>query len=110
MEFELWKNENGVCYAEKFIKDQPDVVALKIIILLEDLSKFDFFVLLNKEKVKKIEKDIYEVRLKIQGDFYRFLFVIRGNKAWILEAFKKKTNKTPRKHVENARNRMLSLN
>ena len=109
MEFELWENENKVCYAGDFIKDQSSIVALKITTLLEDISKFDFLVLLRKEKVKKIEKEIYEIRFKIQRDPYRFLFVIRKNKGWIVEAFKKKTNKTPRKYIDNAKNRISSL-
>jgi phage-related protein len=109
MDFELWENKNGVCYAGGFIKDQPDAIAIKIATLLEDLQKFSFLVLSRKDKIKKIGKELYEIRLRIKSNNYRFLFVMRKNKAWILEGFLKKTDKTPKKHIENAENRIASL-
>ncbi|MDP9249039.1 MAG: type II toxin-antitoxin system RelE/ParE family toxin [bacterium] len=109
MQFELWENEKGESYVGDFIRKQTDEIALKILIRLEDLQKYEFSVLFRKQTVKKITKEIYEIRLKINGDAYRFLFVIRSNTGIILEAFKKKSSKTPKRNIKNAKNRISQL-
>lgn len=109
MEIELWANGDGTCYAGDFIRAQGDIVAIKIETLLIDLQKATLLALLRVQKVKKIVKDLYEIRIKIHNVHYRFLFVVRKNKAWILEAFKKKTNKTPPRYIETALRRTVIL-
>lgn len=107
IEFILWKNNTGRCYVGDFIEEQGGKIAFEILTLLEDLQRYDFDILLRNEKIKKITKDIYEIRLNVHSDKYRFLFGIHNSSGHIVEAFKKKTQKTPLKYIKNAEDRMF---
>jgi phage-related protein len=105
MQFILWENENGTSYAQDFIESHGTVLALKLGIRIGDLQNASFANLLQSQTIKKIRGELYEIRIKIKKINYRFLFVRRENVGWIVEAFVKKTNKTPLKYIETAERR-----
>jgi len=61
---------------------------------------------LESPEGKKISKDIFEVRVKIKGE-YRGLFTYFGKtNILVLHFFRKKTQKTPVKKIKNAQRRL----
>ncbi len=109
IEFETWENDEGKDYGAEFIRNQGDDIATKIETALIETQKRPFMDLLRSEKVKKFSGEIYEVRLRIKTFNYRFFFVLRKNKAWIVEGFIKKTKKTPLKYIKNAEQRAKNI-
>ncbi len=109
MEFIYWENDSGKSPVYDFMRKQGDKKATKLDILISDLGKWEFPVLLRTQKVKKLDDDLYEVRLPAGGDKYRFLFPIRKGFGFLVEAFKKTTQKTPPQHMKTARERTKIL-
>lgn len=51
-------------------------------------------------------RDLWEIRVSAQGNIYRYLVQDMGNSLMVLHAFVKKTQKTPRREIEKAIERM----
>jgi len=69
---------------------------------------------LTEPHVKKIQgqryKGLYELRVKFASDISRiFYFLYDGEKFILVHGFVKKTQKTPTKELEKARDRMLEF-
>lgn len=76
------------------VKDKVDYV-LQIIISVQKVST-KFF--------KHLEDGIYEIRIEVGSDIYRIFSFFDDNKLVILlHGFQKKTQKTPRKEIEQAK-------
>jgi len=83
-----------------------DVTVAKIIGTLELLDELGFH--LGPPKSKKINKDIYELR--VLGDNpIRILYTFHLNTIFILHAFVKKSQKIPQKELKTAVNRLKYL-
>ncbi len=108
-EFELWQNSNGKSYAREFILDQGSDRAAEIEAHLLALQGHTFMELLRAGNIKKIKGIIYEIRMRIKKTEYRFLFVEKEERYWIVEGFIKKTMKTPIKHITTAEYRIKEL-
>ncbi|MDB5254680.1 MAG: hypothetical protein JWL92_56 [Candidatus Nomurabacteria bacterium] len=109
MELELWENNNGRCYVAEFIRDQGKERALEIESRLQNLQTATFSSLIRSQKIKKLQGEIYEIRLKIKGLQYRFLFILKHDTGIIVEAFIKKSQKLPMKHLEAAKKRVKEI-
>lgn len=55
---------------------------------------------------KKLNNNLYEIRIKHKGQWRAIYAYILKNSAIILSAFQKKTQKTPKKELEKALNRL----
>lgn len=55
--------------------------------------------------VRKLEQDLWEVRSHLEGRILRVIFTIAANQMVLLNAFFKKSQKTPRLEIEKARAR-----
>jgi phage-related protein len=104
MRIEFFKNNNSISPVEDFIinnleeKNQKRVVrALERIEDSQDGLKNLFIA----EYAKKLEKDLYELR----PHSIRIFFTLRDSICWLLHIFFKKTNKTPVKELNIARDR-----
>ncbi len=76
------------------VKDKVDYV-LQIIISVQKIST-KFF--------KHLEDGIYEIRIEVGSNIYRIFTFFDDNKLVILlHGFQKKTQKTPRKEIEQAK-------
>lgn len=54
--------------------------------------------------MKKIEKNLYEIRVSISNKIIRsFYFHLVDNKYYIMNGFVKKTQKTPKREIDRAR-------
>ncbi|HEY4505293.1 MAG TPA: type II toxin-antitoxin system RelE/ParE family toxin [Candidatus Paceibacterota bacterium] len=98
----------------KFLRDDTYVflkslnlnLAIKVFGLLEILDELG--VHLGPPKLKKITKEIYELRI-VGKTSVRILCSFVGSEMYILHAFIKKSQKIPRKELETAVHRLRYL-
>lgn len=55
---------------------------------------------------KKLDKNLYEIRVKSQGEYRGFYAYLRKNSAIVLHCFHKKTQKMPPKNLKTAKRRL----
>jgi len=76
----------------------------------KDIQKVEFGWPIGMPFSRKLEKGIYEIRSNISyGRIARVLFCIENNRMILLHGFIKKTQKTPRKEIEIAYQRMKGI-
>lgn len=90
----------------EFIDEQVGEVREKIFFDLKRLVRFN--VKLGSPYAEKVEgRDFWELRTKVSGDIYRtFYFAQTGRKFVLLHAIQKKSQKTPKKELDVAEERM----
>jgi phage-related protein len=59
--------------------------------------------------VRKMERDLWEIRSDIADGIVRVLFTLRGNQMILLHAFVKKAQKTPDNELKTALSRLKAL-
>lgn len=103
MEIKFFRTENGLSTVENFIKklSSDNFKKVERAINRVEEQQYGLANLFKSEYLKKLEKDIYEIR---PGNF-RILFTLRDDICWLLHIFFKKSNKTPDKDLKVARQR-----
>ncbi|OGH18605.1 MAG: hypothetical protein A2868_02470 [Candidatus Levybacteria bacterium RIFCSPHIGHO2_01_FULL_40_15b] len=89
--------------AEKELREFSEEVQLEFeayFKILEFEGKLDF------PQVKKITKDLFEIRVKLKGEYRGFYAYVGKLDIVILHFFRKKTQKTPIKDLELAQRRL----
>lgn len=110
MEIEFWETSSGRSPVEEFITELPAKTQEKIVWAIDKLETYGTkLVHEGKLLVKLVGYNLYELRVKINKIFYRILLVFIGTTAWLLHAFKKKTNNTPIKEINTALGRSKLL-
>ena len=101
----FYKNERGDSPVEEFLESLTDKQAKKVAWVLRIIRDLD---LIPKEYFKKlVSTDIWEVRVQVGSNTIRILGFFDGNNFIVLtNGFHKKTQKTPKKEIENAEKRM----
>lgn len=89
-----------------FLKSLDDNLATKVFGLLEVLEELGVY--LGPPKLKKITKEIYELRI-VGKISVRILCSFFDGEIYILHAFIKKSQKIPRKELEKAVHRLKYL-
>ena len=108
-EIEFYETENGRVPVNEFVNSLQEKQKAKILRDIELLKKMGsdlHYPYIDSIKGEKY-KGLLELRTKYSTDIFRvFYFMIVDNKAIMLHAFQKKTQKTPRKEIDTALNRM----
>jgi phage-related protein len=78
-------------------------------IIGEDLKTVELGWPLGMPLVKKLEKGIWEVRVRLKNRSARVLFTIFNKQMVLLHGFIKKSRKTPQEDLELALNRLRNL-
>lgn len=89
-----------------FLKSFDDDLVTKIFGFLEILDELGVYI--GPPKLKKITKEIYELRI-VGKISIRILCSFFGGEIYILHAFIKKSQKIPRKDLEKAIHRLMYL-
>lgn len=112
MEVEFWKTWSGRSPVYKFLENQSSDASARIMKDLDHLKKQGLRLLINPNKLKSLTgyKDLYELKTDFRGVFYRIIFCTKHDKAYLLEAFKKKSNDTKADYIDKALKRQQSLN
>lgn len=74
-----------------------------------DIKEVQFGWPLGMPLVRKMEKDLWEIRSHLEGRISRVLFTVVGGQMVLLHAFIKKSQKTPRPDLEIAKARKDQL-
>jgi phage-related protein len=74
-----------------------------------DIKEVQFGWPLGMPLVRKMEKDLWEIRSHLEGRIARMLFSVIDGHIVLLHAFIKKAQKTPRSDLDTARNRKAML-
>lgn len=103
IEYESLQGERPV--AEFIKKQQPQAIA-KIAHLIDLLEIYGN--LLSMPHAKRLEINLYELRIRGKEEI-RIIYGFKGKIIYLLSCFKKQKQKTPKKEIELARNRLLTL-
>ncbi len=79
-------------------------------IIGEEIKTVQFGWPLGMPLVRKLERDLWEIRATIPSGIVRILFTTLGGDMILLHAFAKKSQKTPPSELKLARDRMKELN
>ncbi len=91
---------------QSFIKEQDEAAYAKILHSIQLLKHHGPF--LKPPYIKKLQDGLYELR--ISGTVaIRILYTLQDCEYYLLHAFKKKSQKTPRKELKTAIDRMKEL-
>lgn len=74
-----------------------------------DIKTVQFGWPLGMPLVDHVERDIWEVRTRLETRLVRVLFVLEGNEMILLHGFIKKERKTPKPDLDLARQRLKKL-
>lgn len=74
----------------------------------EDIKTVQFGWPLGMPLVRKLDKDLWEIRIHLDGRIARVLFTIAGSKIVLLHGFIKKSQTTPQPDLKLAKDRMRS--
>ena len=74
-----------------------------------DIKEVQFGWPLGMPLVRKMEKDLWEVRCHLEGRIARVIFTVMKGHMVLLHAFIKKAQKTPRSELDTARARKTKL-
>jgi phage-related protein len=78
-------------------------------IIGEDIKTVQFGWPLGMPLVRKLAKDLWEVRIRLSDGIARVLFTTGGPRMILLHGFIKKSQKTPREDLELAKTRLRML-
>lgn len=89
--------------AEKELNDFSRSVQFEFKGLFRSL---EIFGKLELPKAKKLNRDLYEIRVKLGGEYRGFYAYIKDNYVIVLHLFRKKSQKTPIKNLKLAGRRL----
>lgn len=98
VKIKFYETSRGRCPPEDFISRQPKKDRLVLLAALIELSEKGF----NAKgcQFRHLKEKLWEVKIKTSNSSYRFLyFTMNRNCICVLHAFKKKTQKTPKKEI-----------
>lgn len=99
-EIDFFERANGKCPTIDFISSLDRKIQRKIEFIFKIVEDFQ---IVPSEYLKNINRDIYEIRVQLSGNIYRFLcFFYKGNIIVVTHGFQKKTQKTPMKEITRA--------
>lgn len=102
----FFQTARGDCPVKEFIEKQNISTGAKITYFIELLENYGPF--LKPPYMKKLQNRLYELR--ISGKIaVRIFYTMYRNEYYLLHAFKKKSQKTPKKELKLALDRMKEV-
>lgn len=102
---EYYETEGGNSPVQEFIDSLPDQHQAKITQRIDLLAEKG--TLLKEPYVKNVKEKIWELRILAKENIHRiFYFAYTGRKMVLLHGFTKKTEKTPKKEIDIAEERI----
>jgi len=91
---------------EKFIQDLDNIVIAKTLRTIDLLEKFGNQ--LGMPHSKKVTKEFFELRVRGKQEI-RIFYCFKKNTIYLIHGFVKKTQKTPAKELQHAKNKFDQL-
>jgi len=107
MVISFWERSKNNVPTKKFLDNLDNVTKLQAIDKLHDYDNVHYNIgnMIKSGQLKNIGQGLYELKIKANESFLRFPVVIKNDyEILLLDGFKKKTNKIPKKDIEKARN------
>jgi phage-related protein len=105
---EFYQSQNGNSPILDWFNEQEAKVQAKLARIFELLEEHGTAV--GKPYVAPLEDKLYEIRAEQDTNIYRAIyFAYTGKRFILLHAFQKKTQKTPKKEIELAKQRMKTF-
>lgn len=101
-----FESTHGGKPVDEFIKRQPSLTQAKITRLIDLLEKYGTFLVMPHSK--KLTKELYELRVRGKHEI-RIIYGFKDRRIFLLNAFKKQTQKTPSKEITTAVKRFETL-
>jgi phage-related protein len=100
----LYKTDSGRSPVREFLSDLTPLEREEVWSVMAAVAQVGFAL------ARHLRGDIYEVRVAFGGKAFRILFAAEGQKSQILlavQAFEKKTNRTPARLIDLAEDRLI---
>ncbi len=95
----FYKTESGKCPVENFLNSLNAKQAQKVAWVMQVVEELDKVPTTYLKKLTNID-DIWEIRVQIGSNIFRFLgFFEKGNFIVLTNGFQKKTQKTPKSEI-----------
>lgn len=75
----------------------------------EDIKTAQFGWPIGMPLIRKLEKDLWEVRTHLEDGIARMIFTVRNNRMILLHGFIKKSQQIPKNELETAKKRLKRL-
>ena len=105
LEVRFYKTNGGTEPEREWLRELPAIDRKTI---GEDIKTVQFGWPLGMPLVRKMDKDLWEVRIHLEGRLARVLFMTADGKMVLLHGFIKKSAATPKNDLELAKARMRS--
>jgi phage-related protein len=111
MKINFWKTDSGRSPVLIFMEKQDPKASSRMIKDLDHFEDKGLVLLADHNKLKRLHgyKNMYEIKTYFKGVYYRIIFTVLRGEAWLLEAFKKKSDDTPVRFIKTALARKQSL-
>jgi len=104
VEFDWIKRNDGTSEFEDFLNALPEKDCAKLLATIENVETEGIAVAIKMKWVRKLEKDLFEIRSKQGSDIQRALYFHNiGKEYMITHGFSKKTDKTPKQEINHAK-------
>lgn len=101
LEIDYWELNPSSSPVLDFISEvKPEAARARIQKTIEYLGDQGMHLLTNPKIFKKIAKNLYELRVNWGSIAYRILVVVKEKIAYLVHAFRKKTNKISQRHIK----------
>jgi phage-related protein len=103
-EFDWLRRQDGTSEFEEFVDSLPAKDAAKLLAVIANTETNGIRVAISMQWVKKLEDDLYELRSKQGNNAQRVIYFHKAETKYLItHGFTKKTQKTPRREIEHAR-------
>ncbi|MDX1253476.1 MAG: type II toxin-antitoxin system RelE/ParE family toxin [Gammaproteobacteria bacterium] len=106
LEVRFFKTEAGTEPVRDWLKS---LLPIDRKIIGEDIKTVQFGWPLGMPLVRKMDKDLWEVRIRLEGRIARIIFTVSGGIMVLLHGFIKKSDKTPKDDLDLAKQRLNQL-
>ena len=102
--FRPLKRKDGSSEFEEFYEALPSKDKHKLLLIINQTELDGLQIAIRQKWVKKIDKNLYELRSKVSTNIQRaFYFQNTGNEFLITHGFTKKSQKTPQREINHAK-------
>jgi phage-related protein len=105
--FDIVRRSDGTSEVDEFRRSLPEKDRAKLDSVVDAIERFGMVEAYKQQWAKKLRDGICEIRSKQSSDIQRVLYFREiGNKYMLTHGFTKKTDKTPDREIEHAKNVM----
>lgn len=105
LEVRFYRTDNGTEPVRDWLRGLPAIDRKRI---GEDIKTVQYGWPLGMPLVRKMDKDLWEVRIHLHDRIARILFTVQDSMIVLLNGFIKKSQATPKSELQLAKNRMRS--